>query len=255
MRPFGLYVFDLDGTLYRGREAVEHAPEVLRELRKRAAIRFVTNNSGILPGAVAERLTSIGIPASADEVLTSGIVTAAVLVQEGVRSAFVVGEPALMTALEEQGIRVVNRAVSTECEGQPEVVVVGICRAVTYAWLDAGLQCFLAGASLVGTNPDPTYPLEGGRLQPGAGTLVRAMETCCGVPARIIGKPQPDMILRAMADAGVDPNDTLVVGDRHDTDIAAGLAAGTHTHLVLTGVIDDPADAESWSPDLRALLD
>lgn len=235
------YLFDLDGTLYLGSEAVHGAPEVLSELRKRgAAIRFLTNNSGATPAGTAAKLAGMGFEASPDEVFTSGMAAADYAERIGNRNLFVIGEPGLVSVLQDRGFGVVNAGedglVFPLERAEADAVVCGICRHFTYALLNTGLQAILGGAAFIATNPDATYPMEGGRLEPGAGSLVAALKTCSGVEPYVAGKPSPDMVRLALASCGVPASEGLMVGDRVDTDISAGEAAGCPSVLVLTGV-------------------
>jgi len=240
MRPKA-YLFDLDGTLYLGSEPIPGAAETLTALRNGgAAIRFLTNNSGATAEGTACKLVGMGIGAEAGEVITSGMAAAAYLSRKGWKDLFVIGEPGLVEVLQQRGFNVANadpqgRVAPMEL-AQVDAVVCGICRSFTYGLLSAGLQAILSGAAFVATNPDATYPMEGGRLEPGAGSLVAALRTCSGVEPFVAGKPGPDMVELALADLGMRADEALLVGDRLDTDIAAANAAGVLSVLVLTGV-------------------
>src|SRR5688500_17398117 len=127
MRRYPLYIFDLDGTLYRGDHALPGAVETLSELRRSdSTIRFLTNNSSQTPAFQAEKLTRMGIEASPEEVLTSGTGAADYLAQENLTRAYVVGEPGLVEVLTSRGIH------SVAIEEQCDAVLVGICRSFTY---------------------------------------------------------------------------------------------------------------------------
>jgi 4-nitrophenyl phosphatase len=252
------YLFDLDGTLYRGDHPFPHAAETLAKLRQNgSAIRFLTNNSGTTTQAVATKLVRMGIEAEQGEVLTSGMAAAAHLVRENLRKLFVIGEPGLVEVLREQHLEVANadpEGYVKPKEGDSyDAVVCGICRGFTYWLMNAAFQAIRAGAQFVATNPDPTYPMENGRLEPGAGTLVSAVQTCSGVRPYMAGKPQPDMVLLALDSCGVKAADALVVGDRIDTDIEAAKAAGCPSALVLGGVTEE-AEGIVAIHDLRELL-
>jgi 4-nitrophenyl phosphatase len=245
------YFFDLDGTVYRGSAAVPHAPESIAELRRRgAAIRFLTNNSAATPVGTAEKLDKLGIPALPEEVVTSGMAAGAYLKSQGLRRLFVIGEPGLTEVLGEYGLSVEN-----DRPGAFDAVLCGICRSFTYGLLSEAMGAIRSGARFVATNPDPTYPLEGGRLEPGAGALVAALRTCSGVEPYVCGKPQPDMVRLALESCRVAPHEALLVGDRADTDLAAAEAAGVAGALVLTGVTTSPVEGYPSMADLRELLD
>lgn len=226
-----LYVFDLDGTLYRGNEPMPGAAECVARLRAAgAAVRFLTNNSSALPSDVALKLENLGVQAMSGEVRTSAMTAAAFCAAQRLRSLFLVGEAGLAAAIAAAGLATVE-------DGQTaEAVLVGICRSFNYELLDRAMQHVLGGARLIATNSDATYPLEGGRLAPGAGSMVAALEACTGVKAQVLGKPEPDGLLQLIGEAGVEPAATMVVGDRLETDIEAGRRAGCETFLVLTGV-------------------
>lgn len=256
---FQAYFFDLDGTLYRGAEPIPHAADCLRRLRGRGAqIRFLTNNSGATPESVAQKLTAMDIPASPEEVVTSGMAAASYCRDKGLRRLFVIGEPGLLNVLAEAGLTVVNArrdgcGVEPEESAPADAVVNGICRKFTYDLLNAALQHLLRGAAFVATNPDPTYPMEAGRLEPGAGSLVAALRTAAGREPYVAGKPQPDMVNLALESCGISAPEALVIGDRIDTDIAAGEAAGCETLLVLTGVTASTSDQVHAIRDLSQL--
>jgi len=249
MRRYPLYIFDLDGTLYRGSQALPGAAEVSSELRRSGAlIRFLTNNSSQTPEFQAAKLSGMGIQAAPEEVLTSGVGAAVYLSEHGLTSAFVVGEPGLIEVLGDKGVK------SVQPLEPADVVVVGICRALTYEWLNQAMQQILGGAKFVATNPDVTYPMEGDRLVPGAGAVVAAVQTCSGVQPVMIGKPNPTLVEMTLRFAGVAAKDALVIGDRYETDIVSGLRAGCDTLLVLTGVTKATPDGQPSAESLFELL-
>lgn len=256
--PYRAVLFDLDGTLYRGHEPVSGAVETVVELQKRGVlVRYLTNNATLRREAFVEKLRGMGLPAKGNEIYSSATGTAAYLGSEAVGSAFVVGMPGLVATLREAGVRVVNASddgvVTPEGE-KVEVVVVGLCQAFTYALLEGAMAQILGGARFVATNPDASIPLDG-RLAPGAGSLVAAVRTCTGVEPFVVGKPKPFLVETALREAGLRPEESLVVGDRIDTDIDAGRAAGCPTFLVLTGVEKAIPPGQAGGDDVRALLD
>lgn len=244
-----LYIFDLDGTLYRGKEPVPYAVEVVRELRARGKqIRFLTNNSGLEPSRIAEKLYGMGFEAKLEEVYSTAMGAVWMLERVGAQSVYVVGEPGLIATLQDAGYQIVQ-------EGEkPDVVLAGICRTFTYAQANAALQMIRSGSAFIATNRDATYPLEGGRFEPGAGMIVAAIQACSGVDPMVIGKPEPYLVERILMDAGVLPDRAIVVGDRYETDIVAGEQAGCRTLMVLTGVQNDVPSYVESALDLRALI-
>lgn len=245
------YLFDLDGTVYRGSEPCPHAGDVLGELcRAGFVVRYLTNNSAARPDQVTHKLHAMGIPCEPEWVISSTHVAAEWCLSNGVSRVAGIGELGLFQTLHDSGVEAIS---AEECDSA-EALVVGICRSFTYAMMSAGLDLVRRGATFVATNRDATYPLEGGRFQPGAGALVASLETCTGVTPLVMGKPQPAMISLSLAGTGISAAEALMVGDRRDTDIACGLAAGCPTWLVLTGVETELMPGESGSPDLRGLL-
>ena len=228
--PYDAILLDLDGVLYRWPEPVPGAAEAVATLRdagKRLA--FVTNNASRTPDEVAERLSSVGVRAETREVVTSALAAAAAVAERGVRSAFVVGEAGLITALEDEGIRVVDGSAR-----DVGAVVVGFDRGVTYDKLKDASVLVANGVPLIASNADASFPAPGGEAWPGAGALVAAIETTTGAEAEVIGKPEAPLLELALRAAG--GGRPLVVGDRLDTDIAGAARLGWDSALVLTGV-------------------
>lgn len=241
------YIFDLDGTLFRGDEPIPGAVEKVRELHEKGAIvRYVTNNSTQTRDYFASKLTRMGFQCQPSDVVSSGVGTGHYLRDKGVASAFVVGEPGLVQTLGEYGVEMRET-------GEVEAVVVGLCRFFTYDLMREAMARIRAGAQFVATNPDATYPVEGGGLIPGAGSIVAAVQTASGVVPKVIGKPDPFLTQTALADAGLQAHEALVVGDRMDTDIESGRRAGCDTFLVLTGVEREIPAGQAGAADLRDL--
>lgn len=257
MKSYRAYVFDLDGTLFRGDQVLPYASETLAILRKRGAmIRFLTNNSSQTREFYRDKLRRLGFQADLDEVHSSATGTASYIADHGLRTVFVLGMVGLMATLEQRGLKVVNRGdLGALAEGdQAEAVAVGISLDLTYPLLNGAMQQIHGGAAFVATNPDRTFPLEGGKLTPGAGSMVAAVQACTGVEPFVVGKPNPFLVELALREAGVPPSEALAVGDRMDTDIESGERAGCDTHLVLTGVDTVAPPGQSWSEDLRGLV-
>ncbi|MGV3614599.1 MAG: HAD-IIA family hydrolase [Fimbriimonas sp.] len=261
MKPYRLYAFDLDGTLYRGEDPIPYAQEAVAAIRARgAAVRFLTNNSGRTREEFAGKLTRMGFEATPEEVVSSAVGTAAYCQTQGIRSAFVVGEPGLVSTLRNVGVVVVNGLATGIVVPQPAVlevdaVIAGICRHFDYPLMDSAMQQIVNGARFIATNRDATYPLEGNRLQPGAGSIIAALETCGGISPFVVGKPNPFLMETILRDTGLAPDKVLVVGDRIDTDIECGRQAGCDTYLVLTGVETRLPEGQSGGDDLRSLED
>ncbi|CAI6081320.1 HAD-IIA family hydrolase [Cohnella sp. JJ-181] len=229
-------LLDLDGTLYRGDLPIDGASRLVTGLEEAGvACWYLTNNSTRTPEQVAAHLRGFGISASADRVITSAAAAAHYAKQRHPEAvAYVIGEHGLRSALAEAGI-----AMPSEEElsaGAPvNLVVQGLDRGVTYGQLTAALGYLLSGADYLLTNPDRRLPVGDGFL-PGAGSLAALLETASDVAPVVIGKPSGIMMRYALDLAGVRAREAWVIGDNPHTDLAAGLAAGCPTVLVLTGI-------------------
>lgn len=251
---YGCILFDLDGVLYRGEDAVPQAPPTMAELRRRGVRPvFLTNNSSRTPRQVADKLRAIGIEADPAEVVTSALATAELLAERGGGRAFVIGQDGVREALTDAGIRVL--------EGEPEeadLVVVGFDGGATYGSLKRASLLVQRGARLVATNADASYPAADG-LWPGAGALLSVITTTTGAEPEIVGKPFHPLFEAGRRRGG--GGRPLVVGDRLDTDIEGAARLGWDTMLVLTGV-SGPEDVERTgirptviAEDVSALLE
>jgi HAD superfamily hydrolase (TIGR01457 family) len=240
--PYDAILLDLDGVLYRWPEPIPGSSEAVERLRAAGkGVAFVTNNSSRTPEQVVERLASVGVRAEPGEIVTSALATAALLRERGVASAFVIGEDGLRTALTAAGVRLV------EGSDDAEAVVIGFDRGVDYAKLRDASVLVEAGAALIASNPDPSFPAPGGEAWPGAGALLAAVETTTGVRAEVVGKPEAPLLRRALDQAG--GGRPLLVGDRLDTDIAGAVRLGWDAALVLTGSSTEEEVAGSpWAP-------
>lgn len=251
---FDCVLFDLDGTLYTDDVAMPGAPDAVARVRA-IGVRpvFMTNNSSRTPTGVAGHLRSLGFAAEAQEVVTSATVTASVLRERGIRTAYVVGREGLREALEAAGV-----TVAADEAGEVEAVVVGWDPEVTYGILRAASVLVQRGATLIGSNPDRTFPAPDGSRWPGAGALLAAVEATTDTRAEIIGKPFAPLYLAARETGG--GGRTLVVGDRLDTDIAGAEALGWDSLLVLWGIStmedleDSPVRPTKVAEDLSALF-
>ena len=243
---FDVALLDLDGVVYIGAHAVPGVPAALSEARARGMrLGFVTNNAARTPQTVAAHLTELGIPADADEVITSAQAAARYLAERLPAGAavLVIGTVGLEQALLEQGL------VPTFSADDPITAVVqGYSPDLNWRLLAEGAVAINRGLPWVATNLDPTVPSPRGPL-PGNGSLVAALRHATRVePVVTAGKPDPTMhresLLRSRADR------PIVVGDRLDTDIEGANAVGCPSLLVLSGVTT-PRDLLAAPPALR----
>ncbi|MDB5075741.1 MAG: family HAD-type hydrolase [Chloroflexi bacterium] len=241
------FLFDLDGVIYRDREPVPGAADTIAAFRAAGhQILFATNNATKLRAEFIERLRDVGVPATIEELATSASATAEYLrtLESPPATALVVGSDALALELTDAGIRVIDlQAVPVE---QPDCVVASLDRQFTYEKLARAQLAVLGGAMLVATNRDPQFPGAHGRLWPGAGSIVAAVETASRKTAVAIGKPGPLLYKTLLEATGANQKRTIVVGDNLETDIAAAAAMNLPSVLVLTGISqreDIPASA------------
>jgi 4-nitrophenyl phosphatase len=243
--PLRAVIFDLDGVIYRGQSVLPHAAEAVAWARERGLIvRFLTNNSTMTRADYSQRLGDFGIPTAPEHIMTSAYATALYLKSHGARGdkVLVVGEGGLRDEIAAAGFDV---ASAGDSDGVCYVAV-GMDRAFTYETLCGAMAAILAGAEFIASNRDATFPVEDGLL-PGGGTVVAAIETAVGLPPLLIGKPTTRMIETLLAEIGCAPGEALLVGDRLDTDVRAGRAAGVRTALVLTGITN--ADEACAAPE------
>jgi 4-nitrophenyl phosphatase len=251
------WLIDMDGVLWRGDRPMPGLEIFFESLRKRNwPFMLVTNNARTSPALVQQKLDSFGIQISQAEVLTSAMAASAYLrqIHPGIERVFVVGEASLRQTLEQGGFEVLADAQDAQ------VVVVGLDFGITYASLAEAAYAVGNGALLLGTNPDTAIPTERG-LAPGNGALLAAIQATTGIKPIIVGKPEPFLYQEAMNRLGVQPQRTLALGDRLETDILGGRKANMKTALVLTGVTNrsDLASQDivpDWVfADLPALLE
>jgi len=231
---YDVLLFDLDGVLYRATETVDGAPEAVARARERGLkIAFVTNNASRTPDMVAEKLRGHGIDARTEEVVTSAMAAADLLGRADGRTAFVVGEEGIRTALRGIGFELLD-----EDAERADIVAVGVDSHATYDTLRTAALLVQRGARLVATNTDASYPAPDGHW-PGAGALLAAITTTVGRgPDVVAGKPYAPLLRSALERTGGER--PLVVGDRLETDIDGAAGVGWDSLMVLTGISQPP---------------
>lgn len=243
-------LLDVDGVVRLGDQPVAGAGEAVTALLERGlGVAYVTNNAARTPETVAAAIRDVGVPAEADQVVTSSM-AAADLLEPGTR-CLIIGGDGLRQALAERGCREVV------APGDAEAVVVGFDHRFDFQALRRATFAVRAGARLIATNTDPTFPTADG-LGPGNGAIVAAVETAAEQRAEVAGKPCAPLLEAAARRLPDGP--LLMVGDRHATDIVGAAQLGWDTALVLTGVTTaamvpglDPSP--TWVlDDLRGLL-
>jgi 4-nitrophenyl phosphatase len=247
------WAFDLDGVVWTGRRPIPgSADAVNRVIASGADVVFVTNNSAATVDQQEAKLASFGVDARG-RVVTSAMAGAS-LVDPG-DTVFVLGGPGIVEAVEHRGARSVEQRTARESVDHIDAVIVGLDRELSYERLTTAVLAVRAGARLIATNHDPTYPTEFG-LYPGGGSIVAAVETATERSAVVAGKPNEAQAKLVSDRLGTDG---LMVGDRPDTDGAFARAIGFRFGLVLTGVTSqddlpvEPAP-QVVAQDLRSLV-
>ncbi len=253
-------ILDMDGVLWRDDTPIGDLLAIFARIRERGfKVALATNNATRTVDEYLEKFSGFGVTLEPWQIVTSSLASADTLAKDfpGGGSVFVIGENGIQRALEERGFAPL---IDPQDETRPVAVVAGIDRFISYAKLRRATLHIRAGVPFYGTNPDRTFPTPQG-LVPGAGAILASIEAATDVKAIIIGKPSPFMMHLALERLGTGPEETLVVGDRLETDIVAGQAAGCKTALVLSGV-STFEQAKSWQPapdyiveDLSTLLD
>jgi NagD protein len=218
----------MDGVLVREEQALPGAAEFLARLVERDR-RFLvlTNNSIFTPRDLSARLARSGLTVPEQAIWTSALATAAFLSDQLPRgSAYVIGEAGLTTALHHVGYTLTDR--------DPDFVVLGETRTYSFEAITRAIRLVDNGARFIATNPDVTGPSEKGPL-PATGSVAALITKATGREPYFVGKPNPMMLRSALNKIEAHSENTMLVGDRMDTDIVAGIEAGLDTILVLTG--------------------
>jgi NagD protein len=223
------FICDMDGVIYHGNKLVEGSKEFVEWLKKQGKkFIFLTNSSAKSPKELEQKLSHMGIEVDADHFITSAQATASFLASQNPSAGvYVIGESGLISALHDAGFYI--DTVS------PKYVVVGETRTYNFEQIELAVQLVLKGAKLIGTNSDLTGPSEKG-VAPACRALIAPIELATGRKAYFIGKPNPLIMRHAVKTISCDREDTLVIGDRMDTDIVAGIESGIETALVLSGI-------------------
>ncbi|SDE62196.1 NagD protein [Auraticoccus monumenti] len=265
-RSVHCWLTDMDGVLVHEQHAIPGAAEFIAALRRNDR-RFLvlTNNSIFTARDLRARLAATGIDLPEENIWTSALATAAFLAEQASeRTAYVIGEAGLTSALHEAGFVLTDQ--------QPEYVVLGETRTYSFEAITKAIRLLLAGAKFIATNPDATGPSTEGPL-PATGSVAALITRATGVEPYYVGKPNPLMMRSSLNRIDAHSETTVMIGDRMDTDVVSGLEAGLRTVLVLTGsttrtgvdaypyrpthVLDSIADVvplvERWAPSAEEL--
>ena len=224
------FICDMDGVIYHGNELLPSAKKFVEWLQKEdKKFLFLTNSSERSRTELRQKLQRMGLDIPEEHFYTSAIATARFLSrQKPGCSVYCIGEAGLLNAIYEEGL--------TINDVNPDYVVVGPTQNYSFANMAKAVDLVRKGAKLIGTNPDTTAPTEGDRIIPDCKALVAPIEIATGKQAYYLGKPNPLMMRSGFHRLGCKSEDAVIIGDRMDTDIIAGIESNVDTVLVLSGV-------------------
>src|SRR5690554_6937052 len=223
------FICDMDGVIYHGNKVLDGVKEFVTWLKnENKKFVFLTNSSERTIKELQEKLYRMGLDVGPEHFYTSALATAAFLQsQKPNGSAYIIGEAGLINAIYNVGY--------TSNNIDPDYVVMGETRSYSYEMIEKAVNLVISGAKLIGTNPDVTGPIENG-IAPATKALISPIELATGKQAYFVGKPNPLMMRIALNRIGVRREDSIISGDRMDTDIVAGIEAEIDTCLVLSGI-------------------
>lgn len=250
--PIRNLILDMDGVLWHRDRPVPGLAAFFEQL-ERSAIGYVlaTNNARKTAAQYSEKLAGFGVSVPAGQILTSAEVAATYVraTYPQAAQAYVVGDSGLRLAIAAQGFQLLDDDGFVGDGATADVVVVGFTPHFCYDQLASATYLINGGARFVGTNPDVTFPTEYGPL-PGAGSMLSFLATATGVQPTVLGKPGPAIFEQALQVLGGTPLDTVMVGDRLETDIKGGHEAGLRTVLLLSGISNmDDVNNSDVRPD------
>jgi NagD protein len=223
------FICDMDGVIYHGNKILEGVKEFVSWLKdENKKFVFLTNSSENTIKELQGKLSRMGLVVGFEHFYTSALATATFLQSQNPNgSAYIIGEAGLINALYDVGYSSNNI--------DPDYVVMGEARSYSYEVIERAVNLVSRGARLIGTNPDISGPIENG-IAPATKALISPIELVTGKQAYFVGKPNPLMMRIALKKLGMRREDTIIIGDRMDTDIVAGLEAEIDTCLVLSGI-------------------
>ncbi|GLC89738.1 TIGR01457 family HAD-type hydrolase [Lysinibacillus piscis] len=229
MKAYKAYCFDLDGTVYRGKEGIPSAIAFIHRLQQAGIEPFyVTNNASKTREQLQEALRAMGVQVPLTHIYSSALVTAKYIAHHyPQKTVAMLGSDGIRSALLQEGIDIV--------EQDSDIFVIGMDRALTYDKLARATLAIQNGALFIATNQDIKYPMEQGFL-PGNGSFARLVGEVAGVEPIYIGKPSPIILETIATEHGFSKEDMVMIGDNYDTDILCGIHFGCDTIHVNTGV-------------------
>jgi 4-nitrophenyl phosphatase len=240
-------ILDMDGVLWTADSPIGNLPAIFDLIKALGlSVVFATNNGTRTPEQYVDRLANFGVKIEPWQVVTSSLGVAHLLSQKFPSGGpiFAIGESGLMQALRQKGFDL----LSMENSERAQAVVMGIDRGINFTKMSEAALLVRRGLPFYATNPDKTFPTPRGEI-PGAGAWLSIIITATGIEPIYAGKPSPYLLDLARERLGTLKENTLVVGDRLETDIAGGQAAGCPVALVLSG-ISTKLQGEAWEPQI-----
>lgn len=240
------FICDMDGVIYHGDKLLPGVKEFVEWLYKNdKKFLFLTNNSGKTPLELKLKLKNMGLDVDETHFYTSALATAKFVSKQTPEcSAYVIGDSGLIGALYQEGIAITDK--------NPDYVIVGESPSYNYETVNKAVSLVLNGAKLIGTNSDLTGPTATG-ISPACRALISPIEMATGKKAYFIGKPNPLMMRTGLRMLDIHSDEAVMIGDRMDTDIVAGIETGLDTVLVLSGVTS-PSDINLFPYRPRLVL-
>jgi 4-nitrophenyl phosphatase len=245
-------IIDMDGVVWKADTPIGELAFIFRRIREQGLkFVFATNNSTKTSEQYLERLAQFGVSVELWQVITSSQAVAHAVAQKFPRGTkvFMIGEDGIRNALEEKGFDI----VSVENAAEAQAVVMGIDRGINFDKVAEATLLVRNGIQFYGTNTDATFPTPRGEI-PGSGAWISIITTATGIHPIIAGKPFPFLMELSLEKLGTKKEETLVIGDRLETDIAAGQAVGCPCALVLSGV-STKEEADKWEPKIDIIAE
>jgi len=240
-------ILDMDGVIWKADAPIGDLPAIFKRIRERGLkFVFATNNGTKTPEEYQKKLSELGVEIESSQVVTSALGIAFMLSQKYPQGTkiFMIGEEGIKNALQEKGFEIVEITNAEEAE----VVVMGIDRGINFQKIAEATLLVRAGKPFYITNTDRTFPTPRGEI-PGSGAWVSIITTATGIEPIVAGKPFPYLMELSLERLGTKKEETLVVGDRLETDIQAGQSVGCPVAFVLSGV-STIEEAEKWNPKI-----
>ena len=238
-------ILDMDGVVWKADAPIGNLPEIFSRIRERGLkFVFATNNGTRTPEEYRQKLSKLGVEVDSAQVVTSALAVAHMLAQKYPKGTkiFMIGGPGVREALEAKEFEL----LSTENAREAEAFVMGIDRNINFEKVSEATLLVRAGLPFYATNTDRTFPTPRGEI-PGAGAWLSVITYATGIEPIVAGKPMPFMMELSLEILSTTKEETLIVGDRLETDIAAGQAVGCPTAAVLSGV-SSKEQVDAWMP-------